>query len=159
MLYHHITIVLAGTAAHFFTGWVLSSEYLMGKIWKHEKEKKDCHGISKDMRVTLAAQLLTSLAITIATCVAIAIFEKSQMSLAPKNALEKLAHLFFNKTYTTKSIMTSLHAVIFIWAGFIIPITIERVIWCCYNWKYWVLDMLGELVELVAIALVVSFLS
>jgi len=158
MMQHHLTVVLAGAAAHFFTGWILNCDMFLGKIWKQEKPKKDC-GLSKDMRINLAAQVLASLALAIATCVAIAIFEKSQISSAGKGALEKLANMFFNQENTVKSMMNSIHTVLFIWAGFVLPISAEEVIWCGHNWKHWMLEMVSELIGLIAIAMAVTFLS
>lgn len=158
-MHHHVTIVLAGAAAHFFTGWLVSLDLILGKVWKEEKDKKLCNNVHKDMRVRLGLQAIVSIVLAIATCVAIAIFEKSQASVASKSGLEKLAHLFFNHDHAVKSIMSSIHTVLFVWAGFILPISVERVIWCGHNWKYWLLEMSKELVCLVAIAATVTFLS
>ena len=157
MMYHHITVVLAGAAAHFMTGWILNCDMLLGKIWKSEKDKKSC--LSKDMRINLAAQALASLALAIATAVAIAIFEKSQMPSMAQGALEKLANLFFSKDHSVKNMMNSIHTVIFIWAGFIIPSSAEEVIWCGHNWKHWALEMISKLISLIAIAATVTYLS
>lgn len=158
-MYNHVTIVLAGAAAHFVTGWVLNSEMLLGKIWKSEKDKKACHGLSKDMRINMAFQLLASIVLAIATCVAISIFEKSQIPTLAKNSLEKLANLFFNQDHTVKSLTNSVHTVLFIWAGFIVPSSACEVIWCGHNWKHWMLESLADLLGLVAIAATVTFLS
>ena len=73
MMHNHITIVAAGAAAHFVTGWVLSSHILLGKI---RKEEKKAH-LSKDMHINLAAQALVSLILAIAVAVAISIFDKA----------------------------------------------------------------------------------
>ena len=159
MMHHHITVVLAGAAAHYLTGWVLNSDMLLGKIWKHEKDKKACGMLSKDIRVNLGVQALASIALAIAVCVAIAIFEKSQVPVAAKGALEKLANLFFNQDHTVKSMLNSMYTVMFIWAGFVIPLSAEEVIWCGHNWKHWMLESASQLLGLIAIAAVVNFLS
>lgn len=159
-MHHHFTVVLAGAAAHFLTGWVLNCDMFLGKIWKHEKHEKEGKNCSKkDMRISIAAQIIVSIALAIATSVAIAIFEKSQIPSMAQSALEKLASLFFNKSTTTKDFMDSIRIVMFIWAGFIIPTSIEDVIWCSSNWKHWALEMLSELLGLIAIALTVTYLS
>jgi len=155
---NHVTVILAGAAAHFATGWVLNCDMLLGKIWKAEKDKKaSC--LSKDMRVNLAAQALISIVLAIAVSVAITIFEKSQVPAIGKGALEKLASLFFNQDHTLHNLMNSIHSVLFIWAGFILPVSAEDVIWCGHNVKHWILEMLSELCGLIAIAAVVTYLA
>ena len=158
-MHHHLIVVAAGATAHFLTGWVLNCELLLGRIWKHEKDKKACGTLSKDMRINLGAQILASIALAIATCVAIAIFEKAQVPAAGRTALEKLAGLFFNQDHTVKSMMNSMRTVLFIWAGFMLPTSAGEVIWCGHNWKHWILEMMSELIGLIAIAATVTFLS
>ncbi|MGZ6254701.1 MAG: DUF1761 domain-containing protein [Candidatus Chromulinivorax sp.] len=158
---HHFIVVLAGGAAHFFSGWFLNSNLVLGKIWKEEKEKnKDAKCVlSKDMRINIAAQIVASVALSIATCIAISIFEKSQMPIASKNLLEQIAGLFFGQAQNSKNMMSAIHAVLFIWAGFILPISAEEVIWCNHNWKHWILERSANLISLIAIAATVTFLS
>lgn len=159
MMHNHITIVLAGAAAHFATGWILNCDMLLGKIWKSEKDKKNCHLASKDMRINLGVQLAISVVLSIATCVAIAIFEKSQMPVHAQTALEKLANLFFNQSHAEKSLTNSLYPVVFVWAGFVFPISAQEVIWCGKNLKHWVLESMSDLASLMALAAAVSYLS
>ena len=143
MMQHQVTIVLAGAAAHFMTGWVLNSDMVLGKIWKQEKDKKAAGNLSKDMRVNLVAQFAASIALAIATCVAIAIFEKSQVPMSAKSALEQLANMFFNQDHSVKSMMNSMRTVLFIWAGFLLPISAEEVIWCGKSMKHWALEAMS----------------
>ena len=158
-MHHHLVVVAAGAAAHFVTGWVLNCELLLGKIWKHEKDKKACGTLSKDMRVNLAAQIVASIALAIGVSVAIAIFNKAQVPAAGTTALEKLANLFFNQDHTTKSMMNSMYTVLFVWAGFILPNCASEVIWCGHNWRHWLLEQAADLLGLMAIAATVTFLS
>ena len=155
MMEHHFTIVAAGAAAHFVTGWVLNSDLLLGKIWKQEKKAH----LSKDMRINLAAQLVVSIVLAIATCIAIAIFEKSQVPAAGKTALDKLANLFFNQDHTSKSMMNSMHTVLFVWAGFLLPASAHEVIWCGKELQHWALESMSEILCLMAIAATVTYLS
>ncbi len=157
MMQHHLTVVAAGAAAHFVTGWVLNSDMLLGKIWKQEKDKKA--PLSKDMRINLAAQVVASIVLAIATCVAIAIFEKAQVPAAGKTALEKLANLFFNQDHTVKSMMNSIHTVLFVWAGFLLPVSAQEVVWCRKELKHWALESMSDLLGLMAIAATVTYLS
>jgi len=157
MMQHHLTIVTAGAAAHFVTGWILNSDMLLGKIWKQEKDKKA--PFSKDMRINLAAQVVASIILAIATCVAIAIFEKAQVPVAGKTALEKLANLFFNQDHTSKSMMNSMHTVLFVWAGFLLPVSAQEVIWCGKELQHWALESMSEILGLMAIAATVTYLS
>lgn len=159
MMHNQITIVLVGAAAHFLTGWVLNCDMLLGKIWKQDKDKKSCGSLSKDMRINLGAQMLASIALAIATCVAIAIFEKAQVPAVAKTALERLANLFFNQDHTVKSLMNSIHTVLFVWAGFVLPISAQEVIWCGKSVKHWMLESMSELLGLISIAVVVTYLS
>ena len=159
MMHHHLTVVLAGTAAHFLTGWLINSDLLLGKIWKNEKEQTNCKTGEKDMRLNIACQFFASMMIAIATCVAIAVFEKAQGPLVAKNALEKLAHLFFNQEHPVKNLMHAIHTVLFIWAGFLLPISAQEVIWCNKSVKHWGLELMAELISLIAIAVTVNFLS
>lgn len=156
---HHISVALAGAAAHYMTGWALNSDMLLGKIWKHEADKKACGNLSKDMRVNLGLQAVASLILSVGVCVAIAIFEKAQLSMASKSALEKLAHIFFNDNNNARSMMNSMYIVVFIWAGFILPFSAEEVIWCGHNWKHWALESIKHLICLVAVAATVTYLS
>lgn len=156
-MYHHFTVVLAGAAAHFVSGWILSNDMLLGRILKSEKNKKNC--LSKDMHINIGAQFAASLALAIAVAVAISIFEKSQIQSMAEGALEKLANLFFSKDHSVKNMMNSIHTVMFIWAGFIIPTSAGTVIWCGHNWKNWIIEMVMELVGLIAIAATVTYLS
>ncbi len=50
-MHHHVTVVLAGAAAHYLTGWVLNCDMLLGKIWKHEKDKKSYSLSQKKMSI------------------------------------------------------------------------------------------------------------
>ncbi len=159
MMLHHVTVALAGAAAHYMTGWVLNSDALLGKIWKHEKDKKACGNLSKDMRVNLALQAFASLVLSVGVCVAIAIFEKSQLSMVSKSVLEQMAHMFFNANNHARSMMHSMYIVVFIWAGFILPFSAEEVIWCGHNWKHWALESVKHLLGLMAIAATVTYLS
>lgn len=159
MMLHHATVALAGAAAHYMTGWALNSELVLGKLWKHEKDQKACGNLSKDMRVNLALQAFASLVLSVGVCVAIAIFEKAQLSMVSKSALEQLAHLFFSSNQQVKSMMHSMHVVLFIWAGFILPFSAEEVIWCGHNWKHWMLESVKHLISLSAIAITVTYLS
>jgi hypothetical protein len=159
MIQHHITVVLAGAAAHFATGWALNSDMLLGKIWKQEKDKKACTGLSKDMRINLAAQVAASIVLAIATCVALAIFEKAQICGAVKTSLEKVASLFFNKEHAIKSMMNSMHTILFVWAGFILPISAQEVIWCGKSLKHWALESMSDLLCLMSLAAAVTYLS
>lgn len=159
MMHNQVTIVLVGAAAHFVTGWVLNSDMLLGKIWKQEKDKKSGGSLSKDMRVNLGAQMLASIALAIATCVAIAIFEKSQVPNLAKTALERLANLFFNQDHTARNLMNSVRTVLFVWAGFVLPMSAQEVIWCGKSLKHWMLESMSDLLGLVAIAAVVTYLS
>ena len=155
MMHNHITIVAAGAAAHFVTGWVLSSHILLGKI---RKEEKKAH-LSKDMHINLAAQALVSLILAIAVAVAISIFDKAQVASAAKTALEKLAGMFFGQEHSGRSMMNSIHTVLFIWAGFLLPVSAQEVIWCGKEVKHFALDAVMELLGLVAIAATVTYLS
>jgi hypothetical protein len=159
MMLHHVTVALAGAAAHYMTGWALNSELVLGKIWKHEKDQKACGNLSQDMRVNIALQAFASLVLSVGLCVAIIIFEKAQLSMGSKSALEQLAHLFFSSNQQVKSMMHSMHVVLFIWAGFILPFSAEEVIWCGHNWKHWMLESVKHLISLSAIAITVTYLS
>ncbi len=159
MMLHHLTVALAGAAAHYMTGWALNSELVLGKLWKHEKDQKACGNLSQDMRVNLALQAFASLVLSVGVCVAIAIFEKAQLSMVSKSALEQLAHVFFSSNQQVKSMMHSMHVVLFIWAGFILPFSAEEVIWCGHNWKHWMLESVKHLISLSAIAITVTYLS
>lgn len=158
-MHHHVTVVLAGATAHFMTGWILNSPILLGRIWKHEQNNKACGNASADMKINVALQIVASIGLAVATCIAIALFEKAQSPIAAKNAMEKLAHLFFNQDHSVKNFMNAFHTVLFIWAGFILPISAEEVIWCGHHWKHWALESLSHLIGLVAIAATVNFLS
>lgn len=157
MMHNHITLVLAGGAAHFFTGWVLSNNALLGQFFKKDGAKK-C-GMSKDMNMNLAAQFAASLALSIATCIAISIFEKYQAPAVASDALSKLFSMFFKPEHAHKSFMNAMHTVLFIWAGFIIPTSVSEVIWCGHNWKGWMREMAMELIGLTAIAITVIHLA
>ena len=156
---HHVSVALAGAAAHYVTGWALNSEMLLGKIWKHEADKKACGNLSKDMRVNLALQAVASLMLSVGVCVAIAIFEKAQLSMVSKSALEKLAGIFFNEGNNARSMMNSMYIVLFVWAGFVLPFSAEEVIWCGHDWKHWALESAKHLISLAAIAATVTYLS
>jgi Protein of unknown function (DUF1761) len=157
MMHNHITIVVAGAAAHFVTGWVLNSHMLLGKVWKEEKEKKA--PFSKDMRINFAAQAVASLVLAIAVAVAISIFDKAQVASTAKTALEKLAGMFFSQEHSGRSMMNSIHTVLFIWAGFLLPVSAQEVIWCGKQVKHFALEAVMELLSLVAIAATVTYLS
>jgi hypothetical protein len=160
MMHNHVVLVLAGGAAHFLTGWALNSDMLFGQLWKKDKDKSKSCGFSKDMRINIAAQLVASLALSVATCVAIAVFEKYQAPAAvSKDAMAKLFSMFFSPENATKSFMNAFHTVMFIWAGFIIPTSVGEVIWCGHNWKNWMLEMGMELAGLLAIAATVIYLG
>ena len=160
MAHNHVVLVLAGGAAHFLTGWALNSDMLLGQFWKKDKDKAKSCGLSKDMRMNMAAQLVASVALSMATCVAIAVFEKYQApALVSKDAMAKLFSMFFSPENATKSFMNAFHTVLFIWAGFIIPTSVGEVIWCGHNWKSWMLEMGMELAGLTAIAATVIYLG
>ena len=154
---NYITLVLAGGAAHFVTGWAVNSDLLLGQFWKKDKTKS-C-GLSKDMNVNLAAQFTASLALATATTVAICVFEKYQTPVVVNDAMSKLFSLFFSPEHAGKSLMNAFHTVLFIWAGFIIPTSVGEVIWCGHNWKFWMMEMGGELLGLMSIAATVVFLA
>lgn len=156
---NQVSIVLAGASAYFLTGWALNSQMLLGKLWKDEKDKKACGSSSKDMHFNLGAEVLVSLVLAIATCVAISIFEKTQVPVAAKSALEKLSQMFFNQDNSSKSMLHSMYTILFIWVGFILPVSVEEVIWCGHKWKHWILQMISKLIGLMAIAATVTFLS
>ena len=158
MIPNHITLVLAGGAAHFFTGWVLNSDMLLGQVWKSKDAAKKC-GLSKNMNVNLAAQFAASLALSAATCVAICVFEKHQASGLTQDAMSRLHSLFFSPEHAGKSLMQALHTVTFIWAGFIIPTSVGEVIWCGHNWKMWMIEMGMELAGLISIAATIAYLE
>ena len=157
MMQHQMTVVLAGTAAHFLTGWVLNSDMLLGKVWKQEKKAHE--NLSKDMRLNIAAQLAASMALTVATCVAIAVCDKAQVATVAKTALERVANMFFGQEHAPKSMMHSMHTVLFVWAGFLLPISAEEVIWCGKSMKHWALEAMSQLVSLMAVAVTVTYLS
>jgi len=156
MIQNQVVLVLAGGAAHFFTGWVLNNQMLLGQFFKKDSTKK-C-GLSKDMNINLAAQFTASVALSIATCVAISVFEKYQCPSVPLDTLSKLLSIFFKSEATNTGFMKALHTIIFIWAGFIIPTSISEVIWCGHNWKNWMLEMAMELIGLSSIALTIAYL-
>ncbi len=158
MIPNHVTLVLAGGAAHFFTGWVLNCDMLLGKVWKSKDAAKKC-GLSKNMNVNLAAQFAASLALSAATCVAICVFEKHQVSGIAQDALSKVYSLFFSPEHVGKSFEHAFKTILFIWAGFIIPTSVGEVIWCGHNWKMWMMEMGSELVGLLAIATTIVFLA
>lgn len=156
---HHITVVLAGAAAHFATGWALNSDMLLGKVWKQEKDKKACGTLSKDMRINLAAQVAASIVLAVATCAAIAVCDKAQVGAVAKTSLEKVANMFFGQEHAPKSMMHSMHTILFIWAGFLLPISAEEVIWCGKSMKHWALEAMSQLLSLAALAAAVTYLS
>lgn len=164
-MHNHVVLVLAGGAAHFLTGWVLSSDMLLGQFWKKNKAKnKDASTsccLSKDMRINMAAQLIASMALSIATCVAIAVFEKYQAPVAAvgKDAMAKIFSMFFTQAHSTKNFMNAFHTVLFIWAGFLIPTSAGQVIWCGHSWKNWLLEIGMDLTGLLAIAGTVIYLG
>lgn len=158
MIDHNITVVLAGASAHFLTGWVLNCDMLLGKLWKKEKKSK-YSGLSKDIRVNLAAQFLVSIALTVATCVAITICKKTQGPTIGEDVLERLTDLFFNQENTMKSMANSIRIVLFIWAGFIVPSSIGEVIWCGHDFKAWAIEMVCDFLGLAAIAATVTYLA
>lgn len=164
MMYHHISLVLAGAAAHFATGWVLNSDILLGHVWKKEKakeakDKKSCETLSHDMRLNLAAQVVVSIALSLATCVAIHLFQKSQSVAHSKDVLAYLSSWFFGQEHAVKSMLHSMYTVLFIWAGFLLPSSAEEVIWCGHNWHHWMLEMGAKLLGLISIAITVTYLS
>ena len=157
MMQNYITLVLAGGAAHFVTGWALNSDMLFGQLWKKDAAKK-C-GLSKDININLAAQFSASVALATATCVAICIFEKYQAPAAAQDAMSKLFAIFFSPENANKSFMNAFHTVLFIWAGFIIPTSVGEVIWCGHSWKSWMLEMAMELMGLISIAATIVYLA
>lgn len=157
MNHHYITLVLAGGAAHFFTGWVLNNDMLLGQFLKKDKPKNQ--PLSKDMRINMAAQALASLALATATCVAICVFEKYQSPVIATDAMSKLFNRFFSQGHATKSYMNAFHTVLFIWAGFIVPSSSCEVIWCGHSWKAWLLEIGMDLAGLIAIAATVVYLG
>lgn len=156
-MHHHFTVVLAGATAHFITGWVLSCDMFLGKIWKNEKDKKSC--LTKNIYIKVGVQALVSIALAIATCIAITVFEKYQITASAQGALDKLASLFLQKNNTSKDVMNALHSVLFIWAGFIIPTSVQEIIWCGEDWKHLGIQMISQLMSLIAIAVTVTYLS
>ncbi len=150
---NHVTVVLAGAAAHFMTGWVLCSDMVFGKFWK--QDKKAC--LHKDMRVNLALQFAASLALSAATVAALVIFEKAQAPSMIQDLLSKATSLFLSQE-SMKGSMNALHTAIFIWAGFIVPTSASEVIWCGHHWKSWVAEMVAKLLELAVLAAVVTAL-
>ncbi len=159
MMQHHLMVVAAGAATHFAAGWILNSDMLLGKIWKQGKEKKACHGFSKDMRINLGAQAAASIVLSIATCVAISLFAKSQSPMLAKGALEQLAAMFFNQEHAIKNMMHSMYTVMFIWVGFILPLSGQEVIWCGKDLKHWMLESASDVACLMALAAMVTYLS
>jgi len=152
---NHVALILAGGTAHFVTGWIFNCNMLLGQFWKKEIVKKP--GLSKDVHVNLGVKFAASIALSIATCVAITVFEKYQAPV-PHNAMSKLFSLFFNPEHAGKNFMYAFHTILFIWAGFIVPTSIGEVLWCGHNWKIWMIEMAGELLGLLAIAATVVFL-
>lgn len=160
MMHNHVVLVLAGGAAHFLTGWALNSDMLFGQLWKKDKDTSKSCGFSTDMRMNIAAQLVASMALSVATCVAIAVFEKYQApAVVSKDAMAKLFSMFFSPEHSAKNFMNAFHTVMFIWAGFIIPTSVGEVIWCGHNWKNWMVEMGMELAGLLAIAATVIYLG
>jgi len=156
MMHHHITVVLAGAAAHFATGWALNSEMLLGKFFKKNKAKPVA--MHKDMRVNLAAQLVASIALSVATCVVICMISKTATPTTATDALSRFASMFFNQASSPKNLMCSLRTIIFIWAGFIVPSSACEVIWCGHNLKNWLVEMGMDLAGLIAITLTITYL-
>ncbi len=162
MMHHHVTIVLAGATAHYLTGWFLNSDLVLGKIWKQEKAekgKKGCGPVSKDMRVNIVAQMVVSTVIALATCTALAVFQKAHLAMTAKTGLEQLTLWFFNQEHAAKSLMHAFRTVFFIWIGFLVPFSAQDVIWCGHNVKHWALASIAELVGLMALAATVTYLA
>ncbi|MDP3788746.1 MAG: DUF1761 family protein [Candidatus Chromulinivorax sp.] len=160
MMQHHLMVVAAGAATHFAAGWILNSDMLLGKIWKKEsKDKKACHGFSKDMRINLGAQAVASVVLAVATCVAISLFAKSQSPMLAKGALEKIAGMFFSQEHAIKNMMHSMYTVLFVWAGFVLPMSGQEVIWCGKDLKHWMLESASDVVCLMALAAMVTYLA
>jgi hypothetical protein len=157
MLYHHISIVLAGAFAHFMTGWILNCNPLFSQFLHHDK--KVHQGLSADLKINMLIQFLVSIALSLATCIAIYIFEQAHISVAPENIIEKFTQLFFHVDQTKKSMINSLYTVLFIWAGFILPSSFENVIWGGYSVRKWITDLSMEFIGLLAIATTVTYLA
>lgn len=159
MMQHHFMVVAAGAATHFAAGWILNSDMLLGKLWKKEKDKKGCHGFSKDMRINLGAQAVASLVLSIATCVAISLFAKSQSPMLASSALEKIAGMFFSQEHAIKNMMHSMYTVLFVWAGFMLPMSGQEVIWCGKDLRHWMLESASDVLCLMALAAMVTYLA
>jgi len=155
---HNITVILAGASAHFLTGWFLNCNMFISKLSKKEKKSKSC-GLGKGVGINIAAQFLVSIALTVATCVAITMCQKAQGPTIGEDVLERLTSLFFNEETSMQGMIDSMRTVSFIWAGFIIPSSIGEVIWCGHDLKSWMLEMACDFLGLAAIAATVTFLA
>lgn len=159
MLHHHFTVVVAGAVAHYVAGWILYSDKALGRLFKDGKDKKCCNATGKELRFDMVAHFVVAIFLSLATCVAITIFDKAQVSLEGKTALEKLATLFFSEEEKTKTVLNSIYTVLLIWGGFILPTSTIKVIWCGHDWKNLIVHSIKELLSLIAIAVTVTLLS
>jgi len=156
-MYHNVLVVAAGAVAHFATGWALYSNKAFGKLWKHDKARAKFCTPGKDVRINMAVQFGASLALSIATCAAIFIFSKSQSSIT-SDLVVKISNWMFNQKEAVEAVKNPFYTVLFIWGGFILPTAAGEVIWCDHNWKNWTMEMICELLGLLAIAATVNFL-
>ncbi len=158
MIENQMIVVLVGAAAHYLTGWALCSHLLLGRLWKNDKEKMKSCGMHQDMRINIALQIITSIALSAATCAAICAFQKNQSLSMLENLFASISGLFFNQN-NSQNMMHAVHAVMFIWAGFIVPTSVSEVIWCGHHWKKWMIEMTATIIELVVLAMVIVSLS
>ena len=155
-MYHHALVVLAGAGAHLAAGWVLCSDMALGKFLTTAKEKRRHHHHHKIEH--LICHFLVAIVLSFATCIAISVFDKAQVSNLTKTTFDQFAALLFGEEMSSKSIFGSIYTVLFIWAGFILPIGAFHTVWCDEDWKEFFVCYLKELVCLIALAATVTYL-
>lgn len=156
-LHSHTATVLAAAAAHFFVGWLWYSEYLFGPMWKKLGGK--CSGMSKDMRVNLAASFATSLVIATASLIAISIFQQTQTGIYSREGLSRVFSWFLQDNPVNNTMLCSMKTLAFLWAGFCAPMSLSSVIWGGKNLHRWILEEGSDLASLLAVAATIALIS
>ena len=149
--------VLVAAAAHYATLWLWYSEYLFGPMWKKMGGK--CAGLYKDMKINALIQFAASILIATAVCIAVSVFEKTQVTALSKEGFSQIFSWFLDKSSPNNTMLGSMKTVGFIWTGFLLPMSFSSVLWCGTSLNRWALETAGKLAGLLAIAVTVASIS
>ena len=114
---------------------------------------------SKDVYAKVAMHAAAALVTASALFIAISIFQKTQTGIFAQEGFLKIFSFFQQDATPDNTLKDAMKTAGFLWLGFIAPCKAVHTIWGSGNWQKFTIEAAGQLINLVAMAAVIAYLS